>query len=62
MFHPRHDAGAGDFYARTAIDLGYLVTGGSDYHGDPTHGVEPGESSLPEHLWERLREAAAARG
>jgi predicted metal-dependent phosphoesterase TrpH len=62
VFHPEHDAGAGDFYARTAIDLGYLVTGGSDYHGDPAHGVEPGESSLPEHLWERLREAAAARG
>lgn len=61
VFHPEHDAGAGDFYARTAIDLGYLVTGGSDYHGDPAHGVEPGESSLPEHLWERLREAAASR-
>jgi predicted metal-dependent phosphoesterase TrpH len=61
VFHPGHDAGASDFYARTAIDLGYLVTGGSDYHGDPAHGVEPGVSSLPAHLWERLREAAGSR-
>jgi hypothetical protein len=36
-----------------------LVTGGSDFHGDPAHGWEPGAVTLPRDEWLRLRDAAA---
>ena len=42
-----------------ADDLKLLVTGGSDFHGDPSHGLEPGTVSLPGDAWLRLRDAAA---
>jgi hypothetical protein len=37
-----------------ADELGLLMTGGSDYHGDPAHGVSIGSSTLPPEAWERL--------
>lgn len=50
--HPRELSAA---YAAVARDLGLLVTGGSDYHGDSTHGLRPGAVTLPSDAWERLR-------
>ena len=35
--HPEHDAAAEARYRGMAARLGLLVTGGSDYHGDPSH-------------------------
>ena len=40
-----------------ADDLGLLITGGSDYHGDPAHGVAIGASTLPDDAWQRLHAA-----
>ncbi len=34
--------------------LGLLVTGGSDFHGDPARGLEPGAATLPVADWQRL--------
>jgi predicted metal-dependent phosphoesterase TrpH len=62
VFHPDHDAAATDFYSRTAIDLAMLVTAGSDFHGNPAHGLEPGTVTLPAHLWQQLRAAAPRNG
>jgi len=31
-----------------------LTTGGSDFHGDPAHGLEPGASPLPVEEWRRF--------
>ena len=42
VYHSDHDAAASDRYRRLADDLGLLMTGGSDYHGDPAHGVAIG--------------------
>lgn len=56
-FHPDHDAALVDRYLGIARDLGLLLTGGSDFHGDPGHGLAPGSVTLPAAEWERLRES-----
>jgi predicted metal-dependent phosphoesterase TrpH len=53
-YHSDHDDAARDRYLALARDLNLLVTGGSDYHGDPAHGLNPGDVTLPAHEWERL--------
>jgi predicted metal-dependent phosphoesterase TrpH len=54
VYHSDHDAIAVARYARMARELEVLVSGGSDFHGDPAHGLEPGGSTLPAREWERL--------
>jgi predicted metal-dependent phosphoesterase TrpH len=56
-FHPDHDPALVQEYTRIARDLGLLLTGGSDFHGDPAHGCEPGSVTLPAAEWERLQGA-----
>lgn len=56
-YHADHDTGSIDRYRRMAEDLGLLTTGGSDYHGDPAHGVSIGSSTLPFDAWQRLNAA-----
>ena len=47
-FHPRHDTAATARYLALAGRLGLAVTGGSDFHGDHTHGpAAPGCVALP---------------
>jgi predicted metal-dependent phosphoesterase TrpH len=53
-FHPDHDAGQTHEYTEIARRLDLLLTGGSDFHGDPEHGLEPGSVTLPAAEWERL--------
>jgi 3',5'-nucleoside bisphosphate phosphatase len=54
VYHSDHDAAAVDRYGGVARDRGLLMSGGSDFHGDPAHGFEPGRSTLPAPEWERL--------
>lgn len=61
VFHPDHDAALVDRYLGVARALDLLVTGGSDFHGDPVHGLEPGSVTLPVDEFERLRRAADVR-
>jgi predicted metal-dependent phosphoesterase TrpH len=56
-YHSDHDPVAAAGYHRMADDLGLLITGGSDYHGDPGHGVSIGSSNLPSECWLRLSAA-----
>lgn len=58
VFHSEHDAATIERYRHIARDLSLLITGGSDFHGDPAHGDEPGSSTLPNAEWQRLRAAA----
>lgn len=55
-YHSDHDLDTRDRYLRLARDLRLLVTGGSDYHGDPAHGVAPGMVTLPAHEFDRFSE------
>jgi predicted metal-dependent phosphoesterase TrpH len=57
VFHPDHHAIDIARYLDTARRLDLLVSGGSDFHGDPAHGLEPGASVLPVDHWERLNAA-----
>jgi len=57
VYHSDHDQPTIEHYHRMASELGLLMTGGSDFHGDPTHGIEPGASTLPFAEWQRLSAA-----
>jgi predicted metal-dependent phosphoesterase TrpH len=54
VFHSDHDHAMVDRYTGLARQLGLLVTGGSDFHGDSTHGRVPGAAGLPDAEWARL--------
>jgi predicted metal-dependent phosphoesterase TrpH len=53
-FHPDHDEALVQEYIAIARRLNLLLTGGSDFHGDPDHGLEPGSVTLPAAEWERV--------
>jgi predicted metal-dependent phosphoesterase TrpH len=57
VYHTDHDEAQRDRYGRLAHRLGLLVTGGSDYHGDPAHGIAPGSAALPFDQWRRFEAA-----
>jgi predicted metal-dependent phosphoesterase TrpH len=57
VYHSDHDEAAIQRYHQMASELGLLMTGGSDFHGDPMHGIEPGTSTLPPAEWQRLSAA-----
>jgi len=59
VYHTNHDATATARYRNEAARLGLAVSGGSDFHGDDSHGSgEPGSVSLPREDFERLKHAA----
>jgi predicted metal-dependent phosphoesterase TrpH len=57
VYHSDHPPDAVERYRAVAREAGLLATGGSDFHGDPTHGVRPGAASLPREEWDRLNAA-----
>lgn len=60
--HGDHDAATEARYRALAADLGLLVTGGSDFHGDTGHRASRlGTATLPPHDFEALARAAARR-
>jgi predicted metal-dependent phosphoesterase TrpH len=55
-YHSEHDAAATARYLAIASSMGIAVSGGSDYHGDPSHGAQnPGAVSLPQEAFDALR-------
>jgi predicted metal-dependent phosphoesterase TrpH len=60
--HSQHDEHTERHYRRLAADHGLLVSGGSDFHGDPAD-TEPhlGVVTLPAADFEALRQAAGRR-
>jgi 3',5'-nucleoside bisphosphate phosphatase len=60
VFHPEHGAEDVARYATMAKELGLLVTGGSDFHGDPSDGVRAvlGACTLPPDHFDRLASRA----
>jgi hypothetical protein len=59
-YHSEHDGPATARYLAFADKVGIAVTGGSDYHGDTSHG-SLGGVSLPPEAFEKLRALAAVR-
>ena len=56
--HSDHDPLLVERYVALARSNGVLVTGGSDFHGDPQQQREPGSRTLPEADWIRLKAAS----
>jgi predicted metal-dependent phosphoesterase TrpH len=57
-YHPEHDANAIARYLELAHRYDLRVSGGSDFHGDVSHGApQPGTVSLPAEDFDRLRHA-----
>lgn len=57
VYHSDHYAAAVERYRQLASGLGLLMTGGSDFHGDPARGIEPGASTVPMPEWQRFSDA-----
>jgi len=57
VYHSDHDAAAVERYRAMARELDVLISGGSDYHGDPARALRPGSATLPDEQWQRLRAA-----
>lgn len=54
-YHSEHDSIATARYLAMAAALRIAVSGGSDFHGDPSHGPsDPGAVSLPRDAYEEL--------
>jgi predicted metal-dependent phosphoesterase TrpH len=61
-YHPEHDRAITSRYLGIARALKLAVSGGSDYHGDKSHGpAAPGSVSLPPEEFARLKVASAFR-
>jgi hypothetical protein len=63
-YHSSHGPLIAEAYRKDAVDLGLLVTGGSDFHGDPNSDGprQPGAQRLggvplPPDEWQRFQEA-----
>jgi len=55
-YHTEHDHQATVHYRALAARLGLATSGGSDYHGDESHGAAaPGAVTLPADDYERLK-------
>lgn len=55
VYHSDHNEAASRRYLEFANNLDLLTTGGSDYHGDDSHGGGPGSVMLPLEAFERLK-------
>jgi predicted metal-dependent phosphoesterase TrpH len=61
-YHSDQDEVATSRYLDAARRLGLVVTGGSDFHDDASHGARgPGSVSLPRDQYDRLVACASAR-
>ena len=64
-YHSEHDGAATARYVAMAAAMGIAVSGGSDFHGDPTHGPsQPGAVTVPRDAYDGLvrRKSTHVRG
>jgi predicted metal-dependent phosphoesterase TrpH len=62
VFHSDHGPDDRSRYLGLARELRLLVSGGSDFHGEPARGMEPGHASLPVDEWSMLQASASRHG
>lgn len=56
--HAEHTPAQRAHYTALAVEHGLLITGGSDFHGPDMAGRPIGAGDVPDHVYERLAEAA----
>lgn len=57
VYHSNHPPEVTKYYYKVAEELGLLITGGSDYHGENVPGIEMGDVCLEDELVTRLRDS-----
>jgi predicted metal-dependent phosphoesterase TrpH len=62
VYHSDHGPAEVVRYRQVADRLRLLITGGSDFHGDPARPIVPGMATLPPDDWARLLERSNTRG
>lgn len=55
VFHSKHGVEVSKFYEKIARELGLIITGGSDFHGENSPGVELGDVVVEDDLVRELR-------
>ena len=56
VYHTKHMSADVNYYKRAAEDLNLIITGGSDFHGENSPGVELGDVELPAEYVKKLFE------
>ncbi|MFW6381223.1 MAG: PHP domain-containing protein [Bacillota bacterium] len=56
VFHSKHNQQDTDFYLEIAREFNLLITGGSDFHGENSPGVNLGDVRLNKEYLDKLRE------
>ncbi|MGM0446045.1 MAG: PHP domain-containing protein [Bacillota bacterium] len=56
VYHSKHHDQTKKHYKKIALELDLLITGGSDFHGDNSPGVNLGDIRLPDRYVEKLKE------
>lgn len=56
VFHSKHDNEATQYYQTVARELELLITGGSDFHGENSPGVEMGDVTVEDKFVRKLKE------
>ena len=56
VYHSKHSKEVTAYYLTIARELGLLVSGGSDYHGENSPGVKMGDIRLADRYVEQIQE------
>lgn len=60
VYQSKHDKKATEKYKKIAEELDLLITGGSDYHGDNSPGILPGDKGISKKEFIELQNFAAS--
>lgn len=60
VYQTKHDKKTAEKYKKIAEELGLLITGGSDYHGDNSPGILPGDQGISREEFVKLQNFAAS--
>lgn len=58
VYQSKHDKKTTDYYKKIAVELDLLITGGSDYHGENSPGISPGDSGINQSELQKLENFA----
>lgn len=58
VYQTKHDEKITKKYKKIAEELGLLITGGSDYHGENSPGILPGDTGMTQEEFEQLESYA----
>lgn len=58
VYQTKHKQKVTKKYKKIAEELGLLITGGSDYHGENSPGIMPGDTGMSQEEYDQLEKHA----